>query len=131
MPGTIPNCLMVVRRLRPPACGQRSKFSAIRREAVSYGLGVLQCSSPNSRAGVVDEFLRRRLAPLRHQGFLYRPQVRAVGEIETVAVGPMLVDAAPGIGPVVVDLTAQDVPADPPHVLVTAELLEIVVSHAD
>src|ERR1700722_8272582 len=84
-----------------------------------------------SRAGVIDEFLRRRLAPLRHQGLLGGQEVRAVGQIQAVAVGPMLVHAAPRIGPVVVDLAAQDMAAAPPDVLVGAKLLEIVVGHAD
>ena len=42
----------------------------------------------------------------------------------------MLVDAAPRIGPVVVDLTAEHVAADAPHVLV-AELFQMMVAHGD
>ena len=43
----------------------------------------------------------------------------------------MLVHVAPWVGPVVIDLAAQHVPADAPHVLVLAELREVVVAHAD
>src|SRR5690348_14860647 len=84
-----------------------------------------------SNTRVVDELLRRRLAPLRDERLLGRHQVRAVGEVEAVRVGPVLVHAAPRVGPVVVDLAAQHVPADAPHVLVLAALLQVVVAHAD
>ena len=43
----------------------------------------------------------------------------------------MLVDVPPRIGPIIVDLTAEHVPADAPHVLILAVLLEIIVTHAD
>ena len=43
----------------------------------------------------------------------------------------MLVHATPRVGPVVVDLAAEHVPPEPPHVLVDAKLLEIVVAHGD
>src|SRR5262247_4399549 len=66
-----------------------------------------------SGAGVIDEFLGRRLAPLRGERFLRRHQIRTVRQVQPVAVGPVLVHAAPGVGPVVVDLAAQHVPADP------------------
>ena len=46
-------------------------------------------------------------------------------------VGPVLVHAAPGVGPVVVDLAAEQMPAEPPHVLVGSEGFEIVVAHGD
>src|SRR5579863_9603554 len=87
-------------------------------------------SATPSRAGVVDELFRRLLAPLRHQSFVDRNEIGAVGKIETVAVRPMLMDAAPRIGPIVVDLAAENMAADTPHVLVT-EFLQIVVAHAD
>ena len=80
---------------------------------------------------MIDEFLRRRLAPLRHERFLGGHEIRAVGKIEPVAVGPVFVNMSPRFGPLVVDLTAEHVPADAPHVLVFAELLEIIVTHAD
>src|SRR4051812_44275359 len=83
------------------------------------------------RTGVVDELFRRPFAPLRDEGFLDRDKVRAVGEVEAVAVSPVLVHAAPRIGPIVIDLAAEHMPPDAPHVLVVAELLEIVVAHAD
>src|SRR5215510_10492795 len=80
-----------------------------------------------SGAGVIDEFRGRRLAPLRGERLFRRHQIRAVREVEPVAVGPVLVHAPPRIGPVVVDLTAQDVPADSPHVLIFAELRQVIV----
>src|SRR5579863_3410211 len=54
-----------------------------------------------------------------------------IGEIEAVAVGPMLVHAAPWVSPIVVDLAAKHVPADAPHVLVGPESFKVVVTHAD
>src|SRR5690242_2993978 len=84
-----------------------------------------------SRAGVVDELLRRRLAPLRGERLFRRHQIGAVGQVEPIAVGPVLVHASPGVGPVVVDLAPQYVPADAPHVLVCAELRQVIVAHGD
>src|SRR5579862_2706041 len=75
------------------------------------------------RAGVTDEFLRRPLAPLRPQRFFGGNEIGAIGEVEAIAVGPVLVDAAPGIGPIVIDLAAEHVAADAPHMLVLAGLL--------
>src|SRR5262245_25934994 len=71
--------------------------------------GVLLFASAPSGADVLDEFLRRRVAPLRHQRLLGRQDVGAVLDVEAVAVGPVLVHAAPRIGPVVVDLAAEQV----------------------
>src|ERR1700686_4249564 len=82
-------------------------------------------------AHVIDEFLRRPLAPLRPQRFFRGNEIGTVGEIEAIAVGPMLVDAAPWIGPVVIDLAAQHMAADAPHVLVLAALFQVLVAHAD
>src|SRR5580698_4568077 len=48
-----------------------------------------------SYAHVIDEFLRRPLAPLRPQRFFGGNEIGAVGKIEAIAVGPMLMDAAP------------------------------------
>src|SRR5580700_6271391 len=80
---------------------------------------------------MIDEFLRRPFAPLRPQCFFGGDEIGAVGEVEPVAVGPMLMDAAPRIGPVVIDLAAQHMTADAPHVLVLAGLLEVFMAHAD
>src|SRR5215813_12048130 len=77
-----------------------------------------------SGAGVIDEFRGRRLPPLRGERFFRRHQIRAVRQIQAVAVGPVLVHAAPGVGPVVVDLAAQ-------HVLVCAELRQVIVAYGD
>src|SRR5262245_18062553 len=76
----------------------------------------------------IEESLRRALAPLRDEPVISRDQVRAVLLVETVGVRPVLVHTAPRIGPVVVDLAAQQMPSDPPHVLVLAELLQMLVS---
>src|SRR5262245_56528775 len=39
--------------------------------------------------------------------------------------------ASPRVGPVIVDLAAKEGTAEPPHVFIDAELLEIVVAHGD
>src|SRR5262252_1303613 len=75
----------------------------------------------------IEESLGRPLAPLRDEPVVSRDQIRAVLLVQPVGVGPVLVHAAPRVGPVVVDLAAQEMPADPPHVLVLAELLQMLV----
>src|SRR2546425_10797336 len=87
--------------------------------------------APGLRDRVGDEFLRHRLAPLRAQSFLRRQQLGAMARVEHVGVGPVLVHPAPRILPVVVDLAAEDVPPDAPHVLVLARLLEVLVAEHD
>src|ERR1700761_1208219 len=84
-----------------------------------------------SDAGVADELLRWSFAPLRAQRFFRLDQVRAVGEIEPVAVSPVLMHPAVRIGPVVVDLAAEHVTANPPHVLILPSRFQIIVTHAD
>src|SRR5215467_13379640 len=79
----------------------------------------------------MNEFFRRRLAPLRNQRLLGGHQVGSIREVETVAVGPVLVHAAPRVRPIVVDLAAEHMTADPPHVLIGAGLLQEIVAHAD
>src|SRR6185312_10064018 len=81
-----------------------------------------------SGRGVLDEFLRRRLAPLRIERLVRRQAVRAVMDVQHVAVGPMLVHAAPRIGPIVEHLAAKHVAADAPHMLVLAFLDEVFVA---
>src|SRR5215216_4248212 len=105
-------------RMMPSAAATSSAWNTI---AAAEDLGT----------GVVDELFRWPLAPLRDEGFLHRHQVRAVGDVETVAVGPVLVYPTPGVGPIVIDLAAEHVPPDAPHVLVAAELFQIMVAHAD
>src|SRR5712691_4144226 len=83
------------------------------------------------RDGVGDEFLRHRLAPLRAQSFLRRQQLGAMARVEHVGVGPVLVHPAPRILPVVVDLTAEDVPPDAPYVLVLARLAQVLMAEHD
>src|SRR5262249_20083086 len=59
----------------------------------------------SSRADVPDELLRRAGAPLRAKSFLGGDEIATVMNIQAVRVGPMFVDAAPGISPIVIDLT--------------------------
>ena len=68
---------------------------------------------------------------MRDQAVFGGDQVRAVADIDPVGVGPMLVRAAPRIGPVVVDLAAKEMPAQAPHVLVRADLLQMLVAEED
>src|SRR6267143_1117428 len=83
------------------------------------------------RDRVGDEFLRNGLPPLRAQSFLRRQQLGPMARVEHVGVGPVLVHPAPRILPVVVDLAAEDVPPDAPHVLILARLLEVLVAEHD
>src|SRR4051812_18605985 len=80
-------------------------------------------------ADVTDELLRRTPSPLRTKSFLGRNEVAAVMNIQPVGVGPMLVNPAPRISPVVVDLTAEKVTADPPHVFIFGQAVEVFVAH--
>src|SRR5215467_11107264 len=54
-----------------------------------------------------QHLLRRRLAPLRGESLFRRKEIAAAHRVEPVAVRPMLVQRAPGIGPVVVDIAAE------------------------
>src|SRR5207245_10616848 len=54
------------------------------------------------RADAADELLGRRAAPLRDQRFFGRQEMALVLHVEAIGVGPVLVHAAPRIGPVVV-----------------------------
>src|SRR6267143_171636 len=87
--------------------------------------------APALRDRVGDEFLRNRLAPLRAQSFLRRKQLGAMARVEHVGVSPVLVHPAPRILPVVVDLAAEDVAPDAPHVLVLAGLAQVLVAEHD
>src|SRR3979409_1282755 len=87
--------------------------------------------APALRDRVGDEFLRNRLPPLRAQAFLRREQLGSMARVEHVGVGPVLVDPAPRILPVVVDLAAEDVPPDAPHVLVLAGLAQVLGAEHD
>ena len=51
--------------------------------------------------------------------------------VQPIGVGPVLMDAAPGIGPVVIDLTAEQVAADAPHVFVFTQAIQILVPDED
>src|SRR6266853_1303221 len=81
--------------------------------------------APGLRDRVGDELLRHRLAPLRAQSFLRRQQLGAMARVEHVGVGPVLVHPAPRILPVVVDLAAEDVPPDAPHVVIDEGLAAV------
>src|SRR3989442_8221642 len=76
---------------------------------------------------VLYEPLRRVLAPLAPEPFLRRQEIAAALRVEPVGVRPTLVDAAPRIGPVVVDLAAEQVPPHAPHVVVLAEPRQVLV----
>src|SRR5882672_6778098 len=80
------------------------------------------------RADALDKLLWRRPAPLGAERLVRRQQIRAASGVQAVGVGPALVHPAPGIRPVVVDLATEQVPADPPHVLVLAEFLQALVT---
>src|SRR5688500_16929896 len=84
------------------------------------GARILASPARNARscAGTIHELFGDRLTPLRRQRLFRRNQIGAVRQVQAIAVGPVLVHAPPRIGPVVVDLTAEHVPADAPHVLV-------------
>src|SRR5271166_5111255 len=69
-------------------------------------------SLAHSNAGVVDEFLRRRLAPLRRQRLVGRNQVRAVREFQAFATRPVLVHACTRIGPIMLEMAAQQCAAE-------------------
>src|SRR5262245_26851661 len=84
---------------------------------------------PGSRADALDELLRWALTPLRDQSLLGRQQVGSVLRVEPVGVGPVLVHSSPRVGPVVVDLAAEEMSADAPHVLVLAEMRKMLVPH--
>src|SRR5262245_64565018 len=58
-------------------------------------------------AHVTDEFIGRTIAPLADERFLGGQQVPRRARVQPVRVGPALVDPAPRVGPVVVDLAAQ------------------------
>src|SRR5947207_1261138 len=76
---------------------------------------------------VADKSGRRILAPLAAEALLHRQEIAATLRVQPVGVRPALVDAPPWIGPVVVDLTAEQVPPHAPHVLVLAEPHQIFV----
>src|SRR5437867_2727989 len=78
-------------------------------------------------AHVADEALGRVLAPLAHQRLFGRQQIRAAARVQPVGVGPPLVHAPPRVGPVVVDLAAEQVTSHAPHVLVLAEPHQVLV----
>src|SRR2546427_520062 len=87
--------------------------------------------APGLRDRVGDEFLGHRFAPLGAQSFLRRKELGAMARVEHVGIGPVFVHPAPGVLPVVVDLAAEDVAPDSPHVLVLAGLPQVLVAEHD
>src|SRR6185312_11439607 len=75
-----------------------------------------------SGADPVEHLGRRPVAPLRQQPFL---------GVDPVAVGPMLMHPAPGIGPIIEDLAAQEMAAQAPHMLVLAGALQMLMAEKD
>src|SRR5215510_3476049 len=84
-------------------------------------------ASRQLHADVPDELLRWALAPLAPQRLVRRQQMRAAVHVQAIGVGPAFVYTTPRVGPVVVDLTAEEMAADAPHVLVLAESHQILV----
>src|SRR5690349_16659983 len=78
-------------------------------------------------AYVAEELRRRILAPLAAEAFFCRQQIAAACGVEPIGIGPALVHAPPRIRPVVVDLAAEQMAPDAPHVFVPAELRQIFV----
>src|SRR5947208_824361 len=87
--------------------------------------------APGLRDRVGDEFLRHRFAPLGAQSFLGRKKLGAMARVEHIGIGPVFVHPAPRVLPVVVDLAAEDVAPDSPHVLVLAGLPQVLVAEHD
>src|SRR5262249_41112671 len=67
----------------------------------------------------------------RGEAFLGREEIAAAQRVEPVAIRPVLVHRAPGIGPIVVDIAAEKMAADAPDVLVGAEPLQMIVPDED
>lgn len=74
------------------------------------------------------KFVRHRLTPLRVQALFRRHPCRLVVNVEQVGISPVFVHAAPGILPVVEDLTAKHMPADAPDVLELVYLLQVFMA---
>src|SRR3989449_7798718 len=79
------------------------------------------------RDHTIEEPLRWPFSPPGDQPLLRRDQVRAVLGVQAVGVRPVLVHPTPRVRPVVVDLAPEEVPSDSPHVLVLAELSQMLV----
>src|SRR5256885_5765263 len=110
---------------RPPRYGPTSRAWS---ELSSRGSTVIGCSGIPLGDHPIQEPLRRPLAPLRDQPVLGRDQVGAVLHVQPIGVRPVLVYATPRIRPVVVDLAAEEMASDAPHVLVLAELRQVLVA---
>src|SRR6266851_4144039 len=114
--GSLP---LAVPTLNLPAC--RGRLGGLR-EKLGEG-------STASGRGVAHEDLRDRLAPRSAGAFAAFEQIgRGVG-VEDVGVGPVLVHAAPRIGPVIEQLAADQMAADAPHVLIALSLEMLVADH--
>src|SRR5947207_10058516 len=94
-----------------------------------YTCGVMTTQRLRSRDRVLDEALRRRLAPLRAEPDFDRVLRGAAARVQHVGVGPVLVHAPPRVFPVVEDLAAEQMPADAPDVPVARGALLLVADH--
>src|SRR5215472_535902 len=82
-----------------------------------------------SGRGVAHKDLRDRLTPRPAGTLAALDQVgRGVG-VEHVGIGPMLMHAAPRIGPVIEQLTANQMAPDAPHVLIALARQMLVTNH--
>src|SRR5208282_2238809 len=101
-------------------------------ETASSILGPFALAAPSMvfslRYRVLDEFLRHGVTPLREEPIPGRNLVGGRAGVEDVGVGPVLVDPAPGIVPVIVDLGAEHVAADAPDMLVLARFLQMFLA---
>src|SRR5215469_5910000 len=77
---------------------------------------------------MTSELLRRSRAPLRAESFLSRDKIAAIVDVQPIGVGPMFMYAAPRIGPVVVDLTPQQMAANAPHMFILAQAVQVLVA---
>lgn len=64
---------------------------------------------------MVGERRRRPFASLGADPLFNRHQVRAVANVQAVAIGPALMHAASWLSPTIVDLIAQSMPINAPH----------------
>src|SRR5581483_6833813 len=77
---------------------------------------------------VIDEMRRHGIAPLRAVAAgCGAVEMRLGAGVEPVAIGHVLMHAAPGIGPVVEDLAAIDMPARSPDRPIFAEAFHVLV----
>src|SRR5215813_3110793 len=107
----------------------RATYAILEASAPCSPITMADGSAPSGR-GVTQKDLRDRLAPgAAHAHAAVEESGRRV-RIQHVGVGPVLVHAPPGIGPVIEQLAADQMTADAPHVLV-GFLPEMLVTDHD